>query len=129
MKRIVPFIKNVIIQNISNPDFSVIMLAEILKISPSHLRDIINRHFLMSPLSLIESFRLEKAIYLLSENKSVEFVKRATGYIHSRTFRRVFKKRLQQTPKACRDLFLKKEEKKPTLNALHQKLWSYNRNR
>jgi len=123
MKHIIPYIKDVIIQNISNSDFSVAMLTEIVNISPSHLRDIINRHFFMSPLSLIESFRLEKAIYLLSENKPIEFVKRETGYIHSRTFRRVFKKRLRQTPKACRDLFLKKADKTPVLIELHQKLW------
>jgi AraC-like DNA-binding protein len=117
-------IKNIIIKNMNNYNFSVAMLAEILDISPSHLRDIINQHFFMSPSRLIESLRLEKAVCLLQEGASLDSVRRKTGYIYARTLRRVFKKRLHKTPQECQEILLKTKAKLSALKTFQKEIWN-----
>ena len=124
MKTKVHQIEQFILENISNYNFSVEMLAQQLHMSTSHLRETSYCYFFMSPQKLIESFRLQKAILLFKKGLSIECVKIEIGYLHSRTFRRVFKKRLHITPSACKDILNRTRHKDRTIKQLLAKLWS-----
>ena len=124
MKRRAQQIEKVILENISDYNFSVEILAEKLNISTSHLRETVNRFFFMSPHKLIESVKLQKAILMFCKGASIELVKREIGYINSRTFRRVFKKRLHCTPNGFQKIVLNKSKCSDSLiEPLLSKLW------
>jgi len=123
MKKKAQQIEKVISQNISNYNFSVEALAEELNISTSHLREITYRFFLMSPKKLVESIKLEKAILMFNSGASIELVKRKLGYLNSRTFRRIFKKRLDLTPNGCQEILNKNKFSSSILESLLFKLW------
>lgn len=123
MKKKSDHIQEIIIENISNLNFSVSLLAEQLQISTSHLREIVNEQFAMSPLQLIESIRLEKALRLLADGSSIDSARRQTGYTNSRTFRRTFKKRLYITPSACQQRLTAHKEQSQYIRHLKEILW------
>ena len=123
MQKKIDHIEEIIFRNISNYNFSVSLLAEQLQISTSHLREMVNEQFAMSPLRLIESIRLEKALQLLADGSSIDSARRQTGYTNPRTFRRTFKKRLSVTPSSCKQKLTTNPKQSKYLLKLTEKLW------
>lgn len=106
MKKNAQRIEKIILQNISNYNFSVEMLAGELNISTSHLYDTVNYFFSLSPHKLIESIKIQKALFMFNEGCSIKSVQKKLGYTNPRTIRRIFNKRLGLSPKDCRDKIL-----------------------
>ena len=117
-------IERVILQNISNPNFGVSMLAEIVNTSPSYLREVVYHFFSMSPQKLIESIKLQRALFMISDGASLHIIKKKLGFTNSRTLRRIFNKRLNASPKIYRDLLNNANVQKGTFlkNSLF-KIW------
>jgi AraC-like DNA-binding protein len=73
--------------------FCVSALAEMLNVSTSYLREVIQAQYNMSPNELIESYRMKKAAELLRDSSlKVQCVHAKVGYANGKTFREAFKK-------------------------------------
>ena len=104
-------IEGIIRLNYCNNNFTVSRLALILRICESHLRDITNDYFEMSPSKLIESVKIEKALKSLASGKNVSTSARVNGFSNSRSFRNAFKRRLFITPSEYRGLIASGDKK------------------
>lgn len=95
-------IDRIIDLHFSNPSFSVASLAEMLGISGSYLRDEVHRLYHLSPFTIIENYRLEKATQMLLSDLDLYTICHASGYAHVRTFRDAVRKRLGKPPSELR---------------------------
>ena len=93
-------IEQIIRRDLSNDRFNVEKLAKSLGVSLSYLREIACDQFGMSPQKLIEKFRMEKAIELISKGEKLYRVSSMVGYSRSQTFSRAFKKAIGVSPSA-----------------------------
>lgn len=91
-------IERIIKENISEYNFCVKKLSEILNISTSYLRETSHLLFNKSPKKLIESIKIQKAEELISSGKPITTVCKHTGFLYTKTFRRVFKRHIGMTP-------------------------------
>jgi len=91
-------LEKVIRENISNQNFGVIEVASYFNVSVSYLYDFIAENYGITLHKLIETFRLEKAIKLISEGVNFKNVCKECGYYRIRTFRGAFKRRLGISP-------------------------------
>ena len=92
-----------IIENVSNPDFSVSALSEKFGISEVHLRRILKSAVGTSPIRYVNSLRLEKAKTLLSESSlKVSDIAIESGFTDSFYFSRLFKKETGLSPASFR---------------------------
>lgn len=116
-------IEKILQQNIPNLQFSVERLAEGMKLSVSHLREIVELEYGECPRSLIETARLKASLKLIASGSvNLYLICREVGFQHIRTFRRVFEKRLDMTPSECRKLFLDHGQREETIRKLSRKL-------
>ena len=67
-------------------------MSESLGISNTSLNEYFNFKFGMSGQRIVETLRLESALFLLEKNHSLYYICKKIGYLNTRTFRRVFKK-------------------------------------
>lgn len=82
---------NIIEQNITNEDFDVAILAELLHVSQPTLRRKIKKHSKLSAIELIRSVRVSKAATLIQEGKySIQEICEMVGYNDMKTFRKNF---------------------------------------
>lgn len=95
-------ILNSIEKNISNYQFSVIRLADEMGISYSYLYEIVNDQFGMSPLQLIETLKMERALRMVGNGIKMIKIYKRLGYGDIRSFREAFCKRLQMNYSTCR---------------------------
>lgn len=104
--------------------FTVEVLAAEAGISPTYLRELVQISYQMSPHELIETVRLREAIKLMSENNCTNLFKilRKVGYLHVKTFREAFEKRIGMTPSECVKLFNGGTDGKQLLNTLLKRL-------
>jgi len=91
-------VEKIIRENISDPNFCVKKLISILNVSRSYLYDFVNENYGVGLQRLIETYRLDKAIDLISDGVKFRGVCRECGYLRMRTFRGAFKKRLGISP-------------------------------
>ncbi len=91
--------------DIFQQNFSIRVMSESLGISITSLNEYLNFKFGMSSQKIVETLRLESALFFLEKNHSLYFICKKIGYSNTRTFRRVFKKRLMITPSEYRALF------------------------
>lgn len=91
-------IERIIQENLHNISFGVEMLAELLLISPSYLREITKANFAMSPHHLIERARIQRALILWPQYRYLHELARAVGFQSVRTFRRAFRIHVGMTP-------------------------------
>jgi AraC-like DNA-binding protein len=118
-------IKEIILQNRANDQFSVNQLAGEMGVSYSYLYEIVQKNFDMSPLQLIETIRLEEAVRLIASGlKQIKIYKRL-GYENVRTFREAFSKRLRMNYTSCRSNLdrYEMEEKELEINRYISALW------
>ena len=106
--------------------FCVASLAAELKVSESHLREMVNRHFKCSPHCLIETIRLENAVVLIGDNLSkVYSVCSEVGYANVKTFRIAFKKRTGMTPQECKIALIKSRNIQADIDRIIRNLWNF----
>jgi AraC-like DNA-binding protein len=73
---------------------------------------------------LIETIRLERAILLLGADCGpIDCARAKSGYAYSKTFRVAFKKRLHLTPRECKDMLSRAENRQSQIERLLQILW------
>ncbi len=103
LKRVEQCIKD----NISDPNFNVNKLTELININHSYLGEIINKEHDLSPREFIEARRLEKAMAILStEDISMIHLSCKCGFNTYKTFRNAAKRRFRMTPSDCRQLLI-----------------------
>jgi AraC-like DNA-binding protein len=113
----------IIVANYANPQFNVNHLAEMLGKSTSFLREVVYTAYGMGVHELIETVRLEQAIKLLSANGDIiDLIRVKTGYAYAKTFRTAFKRRLNLTPRECKDMLARAENNLQTERLL-EALW------
>ena len=91
-------LENFIRGNISKQNFCVSEVADYFDVSVSYLYDFIAENYGTTLHKLIETYRLEKAIRLISEGVNFKNVCKECGYYRIRTFRGAFKRRLGISP-------------------------------
>lgn len=91
-------IERIIQENLPNINFGVEMLADMLRISPSFLREQTHACFGFSPHFLIEKRRIERAVLLWPQYPYLHQLARAVGFQSVRTFRRAFRIHMGMTP-------------------------------
>jgi transcriptional regulator GlxA family with amidase domain len=118
-------ILRVIYQHSSRSAFSVEELTAMVPVSYSRLYELTYRHFSMSPQKLIETVRIERFLYNLAHDPDLTLyrVAHAIGYINMKSFRGAVRRRLNLSPRECKDIFLHTEDPKETFNALSELLW------
>ncbi len=87
-----------------NHNFSIKLMSESLGISVTSLNEYLNFKFGKSPKKIVETLRLESALFFLENNHSLFFICKKIGYSNTRTFRRIFKNRLLITPSEYKGL-------------------------
>lgn len=101
-----PFIKSVteyIILNY-NTDLSLTSLAEKFKISPSYLSHIFKREINKGVKEFIEEIRISNACrFIESTDMSISQIGYAVGYLDNNYFTKVFKKKMNVTPREYRE--------------------------
>lgn len=85
-------------ENLHNISFGVEMLADLLHISPSFLRENTQANFGVSPHRLIERRRIQRALILWPQYRYLHELARAVGFQSVRTFRRAFRIHVGMTP-------------------------------
>ena len=84
-----------------NPDFKLNDLAKLISLSKHQTSLVLNQELKMDFNSFVNSFRIKKAIRLLSERRKIQIgeVMYEVGFNNSTTFNRAFKKFTGMTPK------------------------------
>lgn len=97
-------------------DVTVKIVARELGTNKSTLSHIVNRHLHRNFSKLINDYRVEEAVSLLSQEKydayTVESIGEMCGFINRQVFHRAFKIRVGITPTKYRDLYCKTLGKK-----------------
>jgi AraC-like DNA-binding protein len=79
--------------NYGEISFCVSVLADMLNVSISYLRELTQMQYGISPNELIESYRMKKAAELLQDRTlEVQNIYIKVGYTNGKTFREAFKK-------------------------------------
>lgn len=90
---------NYIYDNLANPQLSVELLSEYMKISRASLYNKIIEYTGMSPVDFIKSVKLGKAKDLLEKtDKTVAEIAHETGFANANYFTKVFKTKYMMTP-------------------------------
>lgn len=93
-------IKEIIDENLADPNISVTSIAYKLEISPSYLSRFFKKNEKIGVLDYIHKKRIEKAKELLDSDKNIKIkeVSEQVGFYNLTTFIRVFKKNTGVTP-------------------------------
>jgi signal transduction histidine kinase/DNA-binding response OmpR family regulator/ligand-binding sensor domain-containing protein len=92
-------IKDLLEENISNPDFDVESLSQEFFLSRFHFSRKIKQITGLSPKDIITSFRLKRASQILQQNKlTVSEIAYMVGFDHPNSFSRAFRKYYNMTP-------------------------------
>jgi signal transduction histidine kinase/DNA-binding response OmpR family regulator/ligand-binding sensor domain-containing protein len=92
-------IKDLLEQNISNPDFDVESLSQEFHLSRFHFSRKIKQITGQSPKDIITSFRLKRACQILLQNKmNISEIAYMVGFDHPNSFTRAFRKYYNMTP-------------------------------
>lgn len=89
-------------QHLTDPDLDVTALADLADVSQVYLRRIFKKQYGVSPAGFVIRQRLQLAMQLLGENRTVAQVAAAVGYRDPLYFSRLFKKQLGLSPSAYR---------------------------
>lgn len=117
-------VEKVIRENISDPNFCVKKLISILNVSRSYLYDFVNENYGVGLQRLIETYRLDKAIDLISDGVKFRDVCRKCGYLRMRTFRGAFKRRLGISPSEFKRKLDDEYKRKFVVQRYKKILWS-----
>lgn len=91
--------REVLEENISNPDFDVESLSQEFCLSRFHFSRKIKQLTGLTPKEILDSFRLKRAEQILQQNKlSISEIAYMVGFDHPNTFTRAFKKYYNITP-------------------------------
>lgn len=98
-------IKEIIDENLADPNISVTSIAYKLEISPSYLSRFFKKNEKIGVLDYIHKKRIEKAKELLDSDKNIKIkeVSEQVGFYNLTTFIRVFKKNTGVTPGEYRE--------------------------
>ena len=97
-------IRQVVLENYTNPDFSVGILAERFHVSESHMSHIFKKELGQNFSEYLWSLRREKAIELLKDSQMpINDISLAVGYYNSTSFRRKFKQETGLSPSQYRE--------------------------
>jgi signal transduction histidine kinase/DNA-binding response OmpR family regulator/ligand-binding sensor domain-containing protein len=92
-------IKDLLEENIANPDFDVESLSQEFYLSRFHFSRKIKQITGLSPKDIINSFRLKRAGQILQQNKlTVSEIAYMVGFDHPNSFTRAFRKYYNMTP-------------------------------
>ncbi len=80
-------IEQTIQQHLFDRDFCVDRLSDLLHISSSYLRMLVQHYYGISPLALIRKLRLQRAMELYPNQATIKAVGNSVGYCNERTFR------------------------------------------
>ncbi|QUI24463.1 AraC family transcriptional regulator [Vallitalea pronyensis] len=96
-------INRYIMDNLDKP-IHIQDLADIVHLQPNYFINLFKQIFHVSPITYINTLRLEKAAILLSSNPqlSIELIASKSGFTDYRYFGRIFKKRYGLTPSQYR---------------------------
>jgi AraC-like DNA-binding protein len=118
-------LEGVIRLNYRDTNFNVDDLARISRISLSHLREQVRRHYGFPPHYLIENVRLENALYLLMLDFDICDICIDVGFANSQSFRRTFKRRFNICPTEFKQVLgITEENKLLKLNFFKNHLWN-----
>lgn len=93
-------VREVIEDNLQNPNFSIVFLAEQLGMSHSPLYKKLRQMTGMSLIEFVNDYRIYKAVQLFRQGETnVESVAEAVGINDLKNFRTLFKRKMQMTPK------------------------------
>lgn len=93
-------VREIIDDNLQNPDFSIVFLAEKLGMSHSPLYKKLRQMTGMSVIEFVNDYRIYKAVQLFRQGETnVESVAEAVGINDIKNFRTLFKRKMQMTPK------------------------------
>ena len=98
------FIEKLILQNFSDTNFNVDLMARLIGISKAYLREIISMQYGISPHKLIEGYRLEKSLKLIEKDLTEYQIVRKAGYSSPRSYRRAFKSRFGILPSKYKEI-------------------------
>ena len=122
-KRLIRKIRNIILENYTDPNFHVQKLADMVNISTSYLRDIFYAEFKTCPQKVIESLRLKEALKLITTNNTHLYkVSELCGYSNARSFRKAFVNLFSITPSEFKKHYASQENKEKYLNYHFKKL-------
>jgi signal transduction histidine kinase/DNA-binding response OmpR family regulator/ligand-binding sensor domain-containing protein len=97
--RMMEKLKDLLEENISNPDFDVESLSQEFSLSRFHFSRKIKQITGLSPKEIINSYRLKRAGQILQQNKlTVSEIAYMVGFDHPNSFSRAFKKYFNMTP-------------------------------
>ena len=117
-------LESIIQFNFRDKHFNVKKLSRIYRASPSHLRELVKKHYGFSPHKLIENVRLENSFEPLMGDDEIADIALDTGFANAQSYRRTFKRRLNILPSEFRKLFNKSEEnKEEKLKIFRKYLW------
>jgi len=92
-------IKDLLEENVSNPDFDVESLSQEFSLSQFHFSRKIKQITGQSPKDIINSYRLKRAGQILLQNKlTISEIAYMVGFDHPNSFTRAFKKYYNMTP-------------------------------
>jgi signal transduction histidine kinase/DNA-binding response OmpR family regulator/ligand-binding sensor domain-containing protein len=92
-------IRDLLEENISNPDFDVESLSQEFSLSRFHFSRKIKQITGLTPKEIIDSFRLKRAGQILQQNKlTVSEIAYMVGFDHPNSFSRAFRKYYNMTP-------------------------------
>lgn len=93
-------VREVIDDNLKNPEFSIAFLAEQVGMSHSPLYKKLRQMTGMSLIEFVNDYRIYKAVQLFRQGETnVESVAEAVGINDLKNFRTLFKRKMQMTPK------------------------------
>jgi signal transduction histidine kinase/DNA-binding response OmpR family regulator/ligand-binding sensor domain-containing protein len=92
-------IRDLLEENISNPDFDVESLSQEFSLSRFHFSRKIKQITGLTPKEIMDSFRLKRAGQILQQNKlTVSEIAYMVGFDHPNSFSRAFRKYFNMTP-------------------------------
>ncbi|MCS7460472.1 response regulator [Paenibacillus doosanensis] len=90
--------------NMSNPEFSLTVLAELMGFSPGYMSTLFKKHFNVSFQDHIAAVRLERAkLQLLASDKKVYEISTEVGFDNPNYFSAAFKKKYGMSPLQYRE--------------------------
>ena len=103
---------------ISNPDFSLQMLAEMVESNMSYVSRIINNSYQKSFKTLLNERRIQEACHKLTDRQhygsyTMQVIYEAVGYKSASSFIRAFKRVYNMTPSEYQKVAIENGDKQP----------------
>lgn len=91
-------IETTIRENLSEWDFCVDRLSDMLHVSHSYLRRLVWRYYGLPPHKLIQKMRIELAVELIRTGHKIKAISKSSGYNSVRSFRNAFENEIGMSP-------------------------------